>query len=112
MTAKEISEALNRDEFLQPIAEGRVRNPAWFQAVEIGVRIAEQRGAFAAKPVAWTCFYEVPGTTTVRLLADMSERQRAYVMQHAKKVVALVPSMVLKDEPPTVTTLVTLGGSI
>jgi hypothetical protein len=40
-------------------------------------------------PVAWMTTYECPPTTTVRLLADMSERQHKYVRQHAKSIVPL-----------------------
>ncbi|MDH6147309.1 Lar family restriction alleviation protein [Paraburkholderia sp. WSM4179] len=57
-------------------------------------------GAALAAPVAWMTTYEVPPKTTVRLLADMNERQRNYVMKHAMKVVALMPGETLKDRPP------------
>ena len=54
-------------------------------------------------PVAWMTTYECPPSTTVRLLLNTSPRQREYMMQHARKVVELMPGRVLKDEPPTVT---------
>jgi hypothetical protein len=62
----------------------------------------------AGEPVAWATTYEVPATTTVRVLADMNERQRAYVLEHAQKVVELVPGKTLKDRPTTTTRYSTL----
>lgn len=43
MTVKEISNELQKDNFTRAIAEYRGRNPAWFQCVEMGVRMAEKR---------------------------------------------------------------------
>lgn len=43
MTVKEISNELQKDNFTRAIAEDRGRNPAWFQCVEMGVRMAEKR---------------------------------------------------------------------
>jgi len=64
--------------------------------------IAELKAASGA-PVAWLTTYECPPSQTVRILADMKLTQREYVMEHAKKIVELVPARTLKDEPPTVT---------
>jgi hypothetical protein len=64
--------------------------------------VAQVRGMKLA-PVAWMTTYECPPTTTLRTLFNMSPRQHDYIMQHAKKVVELLPGRVLKDKPLTVT---------
>jgi hypothetical protein len=42
LTEKEVRDALSQDAFTRPIAEDRNRNPAWFEAVMIGVRLGEK----------------------------------------------------------------------
>jgi hypothetical protein len=87
--------------FNTAVQSGKDRDDALGAAWEAMLNSAPDAATEA--PVAWATTYECPPKTTVRLLADMSERQRAYVMQHAKTVIALVPIATLKDDPPTVT---------
>ncbi|MFM0608741.1 hypothetical protein PQR05_29845 [Paraburkholderia sediminicola] len=83
------------------LQEGKDHDDALQAAWEAMLKSAPDAATEA--PVAWVTTYECPPKTTVRLLVDMSERQRAYVMRYAKTVVALVPIATLKDDPPTVT---------
>jgi hypothetical protein len=50
-------------------------------------------------PLAWATTYECPPITTARIVADMNERQREYVVRHAARIVELVPGRVIKGAP-------------
>ncbi|RKT13367.1 hypothetical protein B0G69_6508 [Paraburkholderia sp. RAU2J] len=51
-------------------------------------------------PVAWMTTYAWPRKPTLRMLAEMNQRQRDFVMQHAQEVIALAPVGIVKASPP------------